>query len=322
MDLTVNLAPKRPNAGLLSNPVMIASGTFGYDGYGRGLPADAPLASLGAVLPKTFTRHPREGNPEPRWFPASFREGLAAGETTLLNSIGLTNPGIKAAMSDLAPRWADTDANFVMSMSADSPEQWAEMTAFTVGVPGFSAIELNLSCPNVGDGAMFSHHPRLTEAAVAGVRRQTDLPLWAKLSPNVPDIAEIAHAAVSAGADALTISNTVPALHIDVDTGKPTLGTGYGGLSGPALRPIAMALVHKAAQAVDVPIIGVGGVMTGRHAAEYLLAGASAVQVGSANLADLYAPFRILAELEALLDQWEVASVSDIVGKAQLPGVA
>ncbi|MXZ91082.1 MAG: dihydroorotate dehydrogenase [Chloroflexi bacterium] len=319
MDLTVNLAPRRRQPLILSNPVMIASGTFGYDGYGRGLSADAPLASLGAVLPKTFTRHPREGNPEPRWFPSSFREGLAAGETTLLNSIGLTNPGIKAAMSDLAPQWAEADTNIVMSMAADSPEQWEEMAAFTVGVAGFSTIELNLSCPNVDDGAMFSHHPRLTEAAVAGVRRQTDMPVWVKLSPNVPDITEIAHAAVSAGADALTISNTVPALHIDVDTGKPTLGTSYGGLSGPALRPIAMALVHKAAQAVDVPIIGVGGVMTGRHAAEYLLAGASAVQVGSANLADLNAPFRILAELEALLHQWEVASVSEIIGKAQLP---
>ena len=135
MDLTVNLAPKRPNAGVLSNPVMIASGTFGYDGYGRGLAADAPLASLGAVLPKTFTRHAREGNPEPRWFPSSFREGLAAGETTLLNSIGLTNPGIAAAMSDLAPQWAETDANIVMSMSAESPAQWEEMAAFTASSP-------------------------------------------------------------------------------------------------------------------------------------------------------------------------------------------
>ena len=321
MDLTVNLARQHRKPLILSNPVLIASGTFGYDGYGRGLPEDAPLASLGAVLPKTFTRHAREGNPDPRWFPSSFREGLAAGETTLLNSIGLTNPGIEAAMSDLAPQWAEMDANIVMSMAAESPEQWEEMAAFTVGVAGFSAIELNLSCPNVDDGAMFSHHPHLTEAAVAGVRRQTDVPVWAKLSPNVPDITEIAHAAVSAGADALTISNTVPALHIDVDTGKAALGTGYGGLSGPALRPIAMALVHKAAQAVDVPIIGVGGVMTGRHAAEYLLAGASAVQVGSANLADLNAPFRILAELEALLHEWEVASVSDIIGKAEPPDV-
>ena len=191
------------------------------------------------------------------------------------------------------------------------------MASFTKGVPGFSGIELNLSCPNVDDGAMFSHYPHLTEAAVAAVRRETHLPILAKLSPNVPDITEIAHAAVGAGADALTISNTVPAMHVDIETGHPVLGTGYGGLSGPALRPIAMALVHKAAQAVDVPIIGVGGIMNGRHAAEYLMAGATAVQVGSANLADLNAPFRILAELEDLLAGWEVESVNEIIGAAR-----
>lgn len=318
MDLSVNLTPHRPGGLPLRNPVMIASGTFGYDGYGRGLPDDAPLNSLGAVLPKTFTRHARLGNPEPRWFPSSFREGLEAGETTLLNSVGLTNPGIETAMAELAPRWAYTDANIIMSFAGDSPEQWEEMASFTQGVSGFSAIELNLSCPNVDDGAMFSHYPRLTEAAVAAVRRQTHLPVFAKLSPNVPDISEIAHAAVGAGADALTISNTAPAMHVDIDTGKAVLGTGYGGLSGPALRPIAMALVHKAAQAVDVPIIGAGGIMTGRHAAEYLMAGATAVQVGSANLADLNAPFRILAELENLLAGWEVNSVSEIIGTARL----
>ncbi len=319
MDLTVNLGSRTTGGLTLANPVMIASGTYGYDGYGRGFGDDAPLASLGAVLPKTFTRYPREGNPEPRWFPSSFREGMAAGETTLLNSIGLTNPGIESAMSELAPRWADMDATMVMSMSGESPEQWEEMACFTHGVEGFAAIELNLSCPNVNDGAMFSHQPRLTEAAVAAVRRQTKLPVWAKLSPNVPDITEIAHAAVGAGADALTISNTVPAMHIDIDTGQAVLGTGYGGLSGPALRPVAMALVHKAAQAVNVPIIGVGGIMTGRHAVEYLLAGASAIQVGSANLTDLNAPFRILAALEALLAQWEISNLSEIIGKAEIP---
>ena len=316
MDLSVNLAPHRPGGLTLANPLMIASGTFGYDGYGRGLAPDAPLASLGAVLPKTLTRHPRTGNPEPRWFPASFREGLETGETTLLNSVGLTNPGIETALEELAPQWSKIDANIVMSIAGDSPEQWEEMASFTRGVPGFSAIELNLSCPNVDDGAMFSHYPGLTEKAVAGVRRQTSLPIWAKLSPNVPAITEIAHAAVAAGADALTICNTIPAMHIDVETGKAVLGVGYGGLSGPALRPIAMALVHKAAQAVDVPIIGVGGIMTGQHAAEYLMAGATAVQVGSANLADLNAPFRILAELEELLARWEVNSVGEITGVA------
>ena len=316
MDLSVDLAPRKPEGLSLSNPIMIASGTFGYDGYGRGLAPDAPLASLGAVLPKTFTRNPRLGNPEPRWFPASFREGLEAGETTFLNSVGLTNPGIEAAMADLAPQWVGSDTTFVISIAGDSPEQWEEMTSFTRGVKGFSAIELNLSCPNVDDGAMFSHYPRLTEAAITGVRRQTNLPILGKLSPNVPDITEIAHAAVGAGADALTISNTIPAMHVDVESGRAVLGTGYGGLSGPALRPIAMALVHKAAQAVNVPIIGAGGIMTGRHAAEYLMAGAAAVQIGSANLADPNASFRILAELEELLARWEVENVRQIIGAA------
>ena len=312
VDLLVDLAPERPGGLRLSNPIMIASGTFGYDGYGRGIAANAPLGSLGAVLPKTLTRNARAGNPEPRWFPESFREGLEAGETTLLNSIGLTNPGIEAAMSELAPQWADLDANVVMSMAAESPEQWEEMASFTRGVSGFAAIELNLSCPNVDDGAMFSHRPQLTEAAVAGVRRQTDLPLWAKLSPNVPDITEIAQAAVDAGADALTICNTIPAMHIDTDLGRAVLGTGSGGLSGHALRPIAVALVHRTARAVKVPIIGVGGVFTGRHAAEFLLAGATAVQIGSANLADLDAPFRVLAELESLMAEWEVGNIAEL----------
>ena len=312
VDLSVDLAPERPGGLRLSNPIMIASGTFGYDGYGRGIAANAPLGSLGAVLPKTLTRNARAGNPEPRWFPESFREGLETGETTLLNSIGLTNPGIEAAMSELAPQWADLDANVVMSMAAESPEQWEEMASFTRGVSGFAAIELNLSCPNVDDGAMFSHRPQLTEAAVAGVRRQTDLPLWAKLSPNVPDITEIAQAAVDAGADALTICNTIPAMHIDTDLGRAVLGTGSGGLSGHALRPIAVALVHRTARAVKVPIIGVGGVFTGRHAAEFLLAGATAVQIGSANLADLDAPFRVLAELESLMAEWGVGSIAEL----------
>lgn len=301
MDLSINLAPDKPNGLTLRNPVMIASGTFGDDGYGHGITSDTPLATLGAVVTKTLTRHPRPGNPEPRRFPTSFQEAIHAGETTLLNSVGLNNPGIEAAMSNLAPLWASMDANIVISVAGDSIEQWAEITTLTRGVEGFSAIELNLSCPNVHDGAAFSHHPRLTAAAVQAARRRTDLPLWAKLSPNVPDITEIARAAEAAGADALTISNTMPALHINVDTSRPALAAGYGGLSGPALRPIAIALVHRAARAVDIPIIGVGGIMNGRHAAEYLMAGATAVQVGTANLADPNAAFRILTELESFL---------------------
>ena len=314
--LSVDLAPTRDGGLFLQNPVMIASGTFGSDGYGRDQ-LKHPLGMLGAVLPKTLTRTLRKGNPEPRQYPASFEWGLAS-HKSLLNSYGLNNPGIEFAMSNLAPEWAAMDATVVVSIAAHDTGQWEELASFTQGVAGFAAIELNLSCPNVENGAFFSHQAYDTEAAVAGVRRQTDLPIWAKLSPNVPDITEIALAAESAGADALTISNTMPALHIDVDNWRPVLGAGYGGLSGPALRHISMALVHQASQVVKIPIIGVGGVTTGRHAAEYLLAGATAIQVGSANRADLNAPFRILSELEALLAEWEVGSVSDIIGRAEI----
>ncbi len=296
---------------------MIASGTFGYDGYGRGVPADAYLSRLGAVIPKTVTRRPRQGNPEPRWYPASYREGLAAGESTFLNSIGLANPGIEDALARLAPQWPQLGTTVVLSLSGESAAEFGEMAAMTRGVAGFQALELNLSCPNIEDGAHFSHDPRLAAAAVAAVRANTDLPVLAKLSPNVPDITVIARAAVDAGADALTLSNTIPAMRIDVATRKPVLGGITGGLSGPALRPVAVALVYRTVQAVDVPVIGVGGVFCARDALEYLMAGASAVQVGSANLADPRAAFRILEELKAYLAETGISSLAEIIGAAQ-----
>ncbi|MSQ07043.1 MAG: dihydroorotate dehydrogenase [Dehalococcoidia bacterium] len=316
LDLAVDLAPRNRHHLWLANPVMIASGTFGYDGYGRGIPADANLAQLGAVIPKTVTRWLRQGNPEPRWYPTSYREGLAAGETTFLNSIGLANPGIEDALARLAPQWPDIGTTVVLSLSGESAAQFGEMAAMTQGVAGFQALELNLSCPNIEDGAHFSHDPRLAAAAVAAVRANTDLPVLAKLAPNVPDITVIARAAVDAGADALTLSNTIPAMRIDVATRKPVLGGITGGLSGPGLRPVAVALVYRAAQAVDVPIIGVGGIFCARDALEYLMAGASAVQVGSATLADPRAAFRILEELKTYLAENGISSLAQVIGAA------
>jgi dihydroorotate dehydrogenase (NAD+) catalytic subunit len=316
MDMSVNLGLATDLGLYLSSPVMIASGTLGSDGYMKGITADMPLHRLGAIVPKTLTRHRREGNPEPWLFSHQRDDWKCGDEHTILNSNGLHNPGIEYGLSKMAPKWAQLDTHVVLSMAAHDEDVWGEMAGLTRGVEGIAAIELNLSCPNVDKGAYFSHHADQTASAVRNVREEIDLPIWAKLSPNVPDITEIACAAVEAGANALTISNTMPGMHIDTDTGRAVLGVGYGGLSGPALRPIAMALVHKAAQAVSVPIIGVGGIMTGQHAAEFLMAGATAVQVGSANLADLYAPFRILSELEDLLTRWEVDSVEQIVGTA------
>ena len=314
MGLSVDLAPNNPHHLKLANPVMIASGTFGYDGYGRGITPGMDLGLLGAVIPKTVTRHPREGNPEPRWYPPSYREALEDGECIFLNSIGLTNPGIEAALSTLAPEWSRQDATMILSLSAESVSEFREMTAMTQGVSGFQAIELNLSCPNIENGAHFSHSAALTAGAVAAVRANTDLPVLAKLAPNVPDVSEIALAAVGAGADALTISNTLPAMQIDIESRQPVLGAVTGGLSGHALRPVALALVYRAAQVVDVPIIGVGGIFNAGHALEYFLAGATAVQIGSANLADLWSPFRILDELKVYLGEAGVSDIGEMVG--------
>jgi dihydroorotate dehydrogenase (NAD+) catalytic subunit len=297
---------------------MIASGTFGYDGYGRGITPELDLSRLGAVIPKTVTRQPRVGNPEPRWYPSSYREGRERGECIYLNSIGLANPGIEDALQRLAPQWAQWNATVVLSLSAESAPQFGEMAAMTRGVDGFQALELNLSCPNIEDGALFSHDARLAALAVKAVRSRTDLPVLVKLAPNVADIVGIAAAVVDAGADALTVSNTLPAMIIDVETRRPVLGGITGGLSGPGLRPVAVALVYRIAQAVDVPIIGVGGIFSARDALEYIMAGASAVQVGSANLANLWAPFNILEELQTYLGENGVSDIRDLVGAAQV----
>ncbi|MCH7712384.1 MAG: dihydroorotate dehydrogenase [Chloroflexi bacterium] len=317
VDLSVDLAPKNKRHLRLANPIMIASGTLGYDGYGRGLTPEMDLGRLGAVIPKTVTRLPREGNLEPRWYPESFRRSLEAGESIMLNSIGLANPGVESALSDLAPKWQEWGTTILLSLSADSPAQFGEMAAMSRGVLGFQALELNLSCPNIESGALFSHSGQLTSQAVSAVKAVTDLPVLVKLAPNVPDITEIAMAAVEAGADALTISNTLPAMKIDLKTRKPVLGAVTGGLSGEGLRPVSLALVYHASRAVDVPIIGVGGIFTGEHALEYILAGATAVQIGSANLADLWSPFRILDELTSLVAQEGVSSLGELTGAVE-----
>ena len=314
----MDLAPRNSLHLPLANPIMIASGTLGYDGYGRGITDEMDLGRLGAVTPKTVTRRPREGNPEPRWDPPSYRQALEDGDLIFLNSIGLANPGIDAALGELTSQWLGWGATVVMSLSGESVEQFGEMTALTQGVAGFQALELNLSCPNIHNGAMFSHSASLTAAAVGAVRANTNLPVLAKLAPNVPDVTEIARAAVDAGADALTIANTIPAMRIDVEARKPVLGGVTGGLSGHGLRPVSIAMVYRTAQVVDVPIIGVGGIFNAQHVLEYLMAGATAVQVGSANLADPWAPFRILDELMAYLGERGISDLREIIGAAHV----
>ena len=316
-DLSVELAPRHPRGLKLRNPVIIASGTLGYDGYGRGVAGIHPLNELGAVVPKTVTRWPRSGNPEPRWFPESYRQAWEDGDQLFLNSIGLINPGIETAVREWAPEWAAWNATVFFSFAADSIREFGEMAGYTREAAGLSALEVNLSCPNVENGAIFSYSPSLTHDAIAAVKSNTHLPVLAKLSPNVPDITEIARAAAGGGADAVTISNTLPAMRIDLKSRRPVLGSITGGLSGMGLRPVSLALVYQVAQTVDVPIIGVGGIFDAEHAIEYIMAGATAVQVGSANLVGMDAPWRILRDLRDYLADNEISSLSDLQGEAQ-----
>ena len=319
--LEVDLAPGHPGGLHLNNPVMIASGTLGYDGYGRGLVGNYPLDELGAVIPKTVTRDPREGNPEPRWFPESYRVAWEEGDQLFLNAIGLINPGIRTAVLDWTPQWAGWGATVFFSFAAHTVGEFGEMAALTNEAEGISALELNLSCPNIENGAMFSYSAALTHDAVAAVKANTGLPVLAKLSPNVPDITEIALAAVAGGADALTICNTLPAMRIDLASRRPVLGNFTGGLSGMGLRPVSLALVYQVAEALresgrEVPIIGVGGIFEAEHAIEYILAGATAVQIGSANLINLGAPWRILDGLRRYMVDNDVATLEELRGAA------
>ncbi len=319
--IEVELAPRHPVGLKLANPVMIASGTLGYDGYGRGLIGKYPVQELGAVIPKTVTRQPREGNPEPRWFPDSYRVAWDEGDHLFLNAIGLINPGIETAVHEWTHEWAQWDATVVFSFAAHSVGEFGEMAAITNDAVGISALELNLSCPNIENGAMFSYSAALTRDAVAAVKANTDLPVLAKLSPNVPDITEIALAAVDGGADALTICNTLPAMRIDLTTRRSVLGNITGGLSGMGLRPVSLALVYQVARTLretgqNVPIIGVGGIFEAEHAIEYILAGATAVQVGSANLIGLDAPWRILDELRRYMADNGISGLDELRGAA------
>ena len=291
----------------LPNPVMTASGTAGH---GAELARYVDLASLGAVVVKSLSAEPWAGNPAPR---------VTEVDAGMLNSVGLQNPGVDAWLAEELPPLLATGARVVASVWGFTVEAYEKAaTALAAAPEQVVAVEVNLSCPNIESRrAMFAHSPALTAEAIeatAGCGR----PRWAKLSPNVTDLTEIAGAALGAGAEALTLVNTVMGMAIDPETRRPRLGAGGGGLSGPAIRPVAVRAVYEISTGFpDAPIVGVGGVATGEHAVELLLAGASAVQVGTATFADPRAPARVLAELERWCRRHDVARVSDLVGKAR-----
>jgi dihydroorotate dehydrogenase (NAD+) catalytic subunit len=291
----------------LANPVMTASGTAGH---GAELARYVDLAALGAVVVKSLSAEPWGGNPAPR---------VTEVDAGMLNSVGLQNPGVEAWLEEELPALLATGARVVASIWAFTVEGYEKAAAALAGAPPeVVAVEVNLSCPNIESRKdMFAHSPALTAEAVAATAG-CGLPRWAKLSPNVTDLTEIAGAALDAGAEALTLVNTVMGMTIDVDTRRPRLGAGGGGLSGPAIRPVAVRAVYDVCTAFPkVSVVGVGGVATGEHAVELLLAGAAAVQVGTATFADPRAPAQVAAGLERWCGRHGVSRVADLVGRAR-----
>lgn len=288
----------------LRNPVMTASGTFGN---GIEYAHNFDIQQLGAIVSKAITRKPRRGNVQPR---------IAETAAGMINSIGLQNIGLEAILRDVAPVWATWDVPVIGNIAGETVGDYAELAARLDGVPGISGLEMNISCPNVESGLEFGVDPRAASEVTNAVRRQTGLPLIVKLTPNVNDIVSVAQAVVDAGAGALTLINTYPAMKIDVRARKPALGWGSGGMSGPALKPLAIRLVYNVARAVKVPIIGCGGITTGEDAVEFLMAGASAVQVGTATFRNPRAALDVLEGMEEFMRDEGVEDVRELIGAA------
>ncbi|HEX6639701.1 MAG TPA: dihydroorotate dehydrogenase [Thermoanaerobaculia bacterium] len=290
------------------NPVLLAAGTCGY---GVELDGIVDLDALGGLVTKAVTPEPREGNPAPR--AAEFAAGM-------INSIGLANVGLERFRAEKLP-WLHrrlTRARVFVNVAGKTVDDFVTVVRALDGEPGFAAFELNVSCPNVKEGgAFFSHREDTLAEVVAAARAATRRPISVKLAPNVPDIGRMAEVAVAAGADALTLSNTFPGLLFDLDSRAPLLGAGPGGVSGPAVLPMGVHAVWQARRRVDVPIIGVGGIRTGADVIQYLLAGASLVQIGTATYADPRAAERVLSEVERYCTRRRVSDIAELVGAAR-----
>ncbi|WP_431284270.1 dihydroorotate dehydrogenase [Humitalea sp. 24SJ18S-53] len=297
VDLSVQIGGLR-----LANPVMPASGTFGPE-----LADVFDLNLLGALVTKSVTPEPRRGNPTPR---------VTETGQGLLNSIGIPGKGIPAWLAKDLPVWRRFTAPLVVSLSAPSATAFGE-AARALSVPGVAAIEANISCPNLeADGRAFAAEPGPAAVAIAAIRAATGLPVWAKLSPNTGDIAAVARACEAAGADALVVANTILGLAIDLDTMAPALGAGMGGYSGPGFKPVALRLVWQCAQAVRIPVIGCGGITTGTDAVEFMLAGAAAVQVGTATFVQPGAMLRVTEGITDFCARRGVLRAADLTGRA------
>ena len=287
---------------LLKNPVMTASGTFGY---GQELSSWVDVERLGAVVCKTITRRPRSGNAPPRTCETA---------SGMLNAIGLQNVGLERFISEKLPYLTQFKVPVIVNIAGESIDDFAFLAQALSEMEGVAALELNISCPNVAHGLDFAKDPQLAEAVVARVRLTTKLPLIAKLSPNVTDITAIARAAEAGGADALSLVNTFVGMSVDIRTRRPRLSNITGGLSGPAIKPLALCAVYRCAQAVKIPIIGVGGIGNANDALEFLIAGATAVQVGTATFVQPAAALDVIDGIEGYLNANKIASVQELSG--------
>jgi dihydroorotate dehydrogenase (NAD+) catalytic subunit len=306
VNLSVQLAPNNPRGLLLKNPVMTASGTFGY---GTEYSDFVDIQKLGAVVCKGTTLEPREGNPQPR---------LAETPAGLLNSIGLQNIGVEALIKEKAPMWATWQVPVIVNIAGESIDDYARLAARLDGVAGVSGLEVNIGCPNVKSGGMdFGTDPRAAASVTRAVKKAGSLPVIVKLTPNVTSIVEIAEAVADAGADALCLINTLRGMAIDVSARKPSLGNICGGLSGPAVKPVALHMVYQVAGRVKLPIVGCGGITSAQDALEFIMAGASAVEVGTAQFVNPRALLDVLEGIEDFMRREGVKDVSDLIGAAR-----
>lgn len=304
LDLSVELGPLK-----LKNPVIAASGTFGYGEEYAGI---IPLKSLGALITKGLSLEPRKGNPPPR---------VAETASGMLNAIGLENVGLEVFLREKMPFLRRAKCSVLVNIFGCVEEEYAEMARRLSDVEGIAGLEVNISCPNVkAGGAIFATEAKLVFQVVSKIRQATSAFLMVKLSPNVADIAKIALAAEEAGADAVSLINTLTGMAIDIKTRTPILANITGGLSGPAIRPIGLRMVWQVARAVHIPVVGMGGIVTAEDALEYIIVGATAIQVGSAHFIEPRASLRIVEGIQEYMVKNKIESLHSLIGSLKLKG--
>jgi len=292
----------------IKNPILTASGTYGY---GEEFQELYDISKLGGVCTKGLSLKPREGNPMPR---------IIETPSGMLNTIGLQNVGIEKFISEKLPFMRKAGAFVIANIFGETAEDYIELAKRLSGVEGVGYLELNVSCPNVKKGGIeFGVDCALSANLVQEIKQVTTLPLMVKLSPSAPSIPEMAQAMEAAGADSLSVINTIPGMEVDVQARRPVLTRVTGGLSGPAIRPIALRMVWEAVQSVSIPVIGIGGIMNTEDVLRFLIVGAKAVQIGTANYIDPYVSMRLLEELESYLQNEEIADVNELIGSLEIP---